>query len=390
MPWKFSMTVFTVLLSAFSAANGQNVTLPKSESSIDGVGRSVSQTLTDSITPGAQSSKQQLAAKNAAPFIESEPIVAELSPTTFDKSDNEVIQASFKSPTTFLMPPKAPKTVEVDSTLDLNHPRTVDLSSDRSTANAQSTKSFIGLEAIQVVKEMNSANRAFLGIESFIANNNVSQRFSLADVNVQPDVFIQGDIYVDNRVRMSHQPHQSQDDKLSETAKRIQENNQKWTQELAAPLGTDVFTRATASQEIPEYAFSADGTQKKSYDFTDHLDYNLTSQFAPHVRSNDQVVWFYRSKLWEAPNFYHRPLYLADENLERYGLAGRYQALRSTLHFFGQIPIIRYDLTVGSRLPGCRVYTLGHGRPGSRQDACDCTGFDETSMVTGHPIDIQK
>jgi hypothetical protein len=74
----------------------------------------------------------------------------------------------------------------------------------------------------------------------------------------------------------------------------------------------------------------------------------------------------YREYVWAAPNFYHRPLYFEQKNLERYGY--HYggvctQSAVSAAHFFATIPVLPYKITMHK--PHECDYTLGHYRPGN-------------------------
>ena len=76
--------------------------------------------------------------------------------------------------------------------------------------------------------------------------------------------------------------------------------------------------------------------------------------------------WTTKTYQWHAPNFYHRPLYFEQVNLERYGHYHRNWKLESALsaaHFFGSA--ITLPLRLGAYHPCERVYTLGRYRPGS-------------------------
>jgi hypothetical protein len=76
------------------------------------------------------------------------------------------------------------------------------------------------------------------------------------------------------------------------------------------------------------------------------------------------VQWQPQPYGWAAPNFYHRPLYYEDANLERYGLHyGRIQPVRSAAHFFVSTVFIPFQTGVYHPCEHC--YTLGHDRPGS-------------------------
>jgi hypothetical protein len=67
---------------------------------------------------------------------------------------------------------------------------------------------------------------------------------------------------------------------------------------------------------------------------------------------------------WQAAAICHRPLYFEDINLERLGYShGLLQPVLSAAHFFGQVPLLPYKMTVDR--PHRCIYTLGHYRPGS-------------------------
>lgn len=74
--------------------------------------------------------------------------------------------------------------------------------------------------------------------------------------------------------------------------------------------------------------------------------------------------WALSVAAWEAPGFYHRPLYFEQPNVERYGhYVPRWQPAISGAHFFGSIVALPYKMWV---YPPCDpIYTLGHHRPGS-------------------------
>ncbi|UUO07613.1 hypothetical protein M4951_04725 [Blastopirellula sp. J2-11] len=76
-----------------------------------------------------------------------------------------------------------------------------------------------------------------------------------------------------------------------------------------------------------------------------------------------QRPWAPSVAMWEAPAFYHRPLYFEEVNLERYGNRHRVvQPAVSAAHFFANTLILPYKIGVN---PPCeRIYTLGHYRPG--------------------------
>ncbi|MFN3148374.1 hypothetical protein [Bremerella sp.] len=79
--------------------------------------------------------------------------------------------------------------------------------------------------------------------------------------------------------------------------------------------------------------------------------------------------WYPMVAMWEAPAFYHRPLYFEEVNLERYGHTHQHlQPVYSAAHFFGNTLALPYK--IGAYHPCERIYTLGHYRPG------DCNPHD--------------
>lgn len=76
-----------------------------------------------------------------------------------------------------------------------------------------------------------------------------------------------------------------------------------------------------------------------------------------------QRDWYPTVAMWEAPSFYHRPLYFEEVNLERYGHRHTHlQPVASTAHFFANTLALPYK--IGVNHPCERIYTLGHYRPG--------------------------
>ena len=75
-------------------------------------------------------------------------------------------------------------------------------------------------------------------------------------------------------------------------------------------------------------------------------------------------TWYTMVETWEAPSFFHRPLYFEEVNLERYGhYVPRWQPAISAAHFAANLASLPYQMYVH---PPCEpVYTLGHYRPGS-------------------------
>lgn len=75
--------------------------------------------------------------------------------------------------------------------------------------------------------------------------------------------------------------------------------------------------------------------------------------------------WHATAVTWTAPQFFHRPLYFEQPNLERYGHFTRHWHLASAAsaaHFFGTLPALPYK--IGRDRPCERIYTLGYLRPG--------------------------
>lgn len=83
--------------------------------------------------------------------------------------------------------------------------------------------------------------------------------------------------------------------------------------------------------------------------------------------------WYPMVAAWEAPAFYHRPLYFEEVNLERYGNKHIHlQPVYSAAHFFANTLALPYKMGVN---PPCeRIYTLGHYRPG------DCNPHDRHGL----------
>lgn len=86
-----------------------------------------------------------------------------------------------------------------------------------------------------------------------------------------------------------------------------------------------------------------------------------------------QRDWDPTVALWEAPSFYHRPLYFEEVNLERYGHRQVHlQPVHSAAHFFANTIALPYKMLVHH--PCERIYTLGHYRPG------DCNPHDHHGL----------
>lgn len=83
--------------------------------------------------------------------------------------------------------------------------------------------------------------------------------------------------------------------------------------------------------------------------------------------------WYPMVAAWEAPAFYHRPLYFEEVNLERYGNQHMHlQPVYSAAHFFANTLALPYKMGVNA--PCERIYTLGHYRPG------DCNPHDRHGL----------
>jgi hypothetical protein len=84
--------------------------------------------------------------------------------------------------------------------------------------------------------------------------------------------------------------------------------------------------------------------------------------------SRDET-WVPRQFMWQASEFWHRPLYFDDVPLERYGQMHHplVQPILSGAHFFGNIPLLPYKM--GIDRPCDEIATLGYYRPGSAAPA---------------------
>ncbi|MFK7768041.1 MAG: hypothetical protein AB8B55_12530 [Mariniblastus sp.] len=80
-----------------------------------------------------------------------------------------------------------------------------------------------------------------------------------------------------------------------------------------------------------------------------------------------------KTTTWKAHNFYHRPTYFEDKNLERYGNENAFQNVASGARFFLAIPSTAYR--IGAQHPNSRVYTYGNNRPG------DCVPYQREGFV---------
>jgi hypothetical protein len=76
-------------------------------------------------------------------------------------------------------------------------------------------------------------------------------------------------------------------------------------------------------------------------------------------------LWAEKTYFWDATCMAHRPLYIEEINLERYGYGCHdcLQPFASAAHFFATVPALPY--CIGADCPGECHYTLGHYRPGS-------------------------
>ena len=107
------------------------------------------------------------------------------------------------------------------------------------------------------------------------------------------------------------------------------------------------------TQSDPSGLLSNDGLQSQSNGLVNQSTTYSSLKFAP----NQQKV-----KTWKAHNFYHRPMYFEDKNLERYGNEMAFQNIASGARFLISIPTLPYR--IGETHPNSRVYTYGNGRPG--------------------------
>ncbi len=84
--------------------------------------------------------------------------------------------------------------------------------------------------------------------------------------------------------------------------------------------------------------------------------------------SRDET-WMPRQFMWQASEFWHRPLYFDDVPLERYGQMHHplVQPALSGAHFFGTLPLLPYKMGVDR--PCDEIATLGYYRPGSAAPA---------------------
>ena len=76
--------------------------------------------------------------------------------------------------------------------------------------------------------------------------------------------------------------------------------------------------------------------------------------------------WAYATFGWDAPAYFHRPLYFEQRNLERYGQfhhSWHIESALSAAHFFSTIPTLPYRMGVSH--PCQRNYTQHSMRPGS-------------------------
>jgi hypothetical protein len=92
------------------------------------------------------------------------------------------------------------------------------------------------------------------------------------------------------------------------------------------------------------------------------LDYGIRTS---DLGSDQDLLWAESTYTWAAPNFYSRPLYFEQVNLERYDskIAPCLRPAVSYAHFLGSIPVLPYK--IGGQPLHSRAYTLGHWRPGN-------------------------
>jgi hypothetical protein len=93
--------------------------------------------------------------------------------------------------------------------------------------------------------------------------------------------------------------------------------------------------------------------------------WELPKEFSPSSDDFEDRNWTMLTFTWTASALCHKPLYLEDVQLERYGhSAGPVgQAMLSGVHFFGNIFLLPYHM--GLNPPNECQYALGYYRPGS-------------------------
>ena len=252
-----------------------------------------------------------------------------------NSSDNK-----FKSPTSFLVRKKS-NDINGNKSLELNAPKKEQIESAPEKESA--AESFVDLSKLKTKAETTSVRVQFSSPQTIEPGTDIVLEVGRAHQRITQSVRYKFD---HNNVRTSY--YQDQQD-------RGQQDVDQWTKQLQKPLDGQILSRAAC-------VGSAEQNQTPE-DYTKSMDYLLTATDAPSVRTSDDVVWQNRSKLWEAPNFFHRPLYFENENLERYGQVQRFQSSRSAIHFFGRIPVMPY--MAGLRMPNEKVYPLGYYRHGS-------------------------
>ena len=250
-------------------------------------------------------------------------------------SDNK-----FKSPSSFLVRRKS-SDFGGQTSLELNAPKTEQF--DVALEDECAAKSFVDLSKLKSEVETKSVRVQFSSPQTIESGTDIVLEVGRAHQRISQSVKYRFD---HNNVRTSY--YQDQQD-------RGQQDVDQWAKQLQKPLDGQIMSRAAN-------VGSAEQNQTPE-DYTKSMNYLLTATDAPIVRTSDNVVWQNRSKLWEAPNFFHRPLYFENENLERYGQVQRFQSTRSAIHFFGRIPVMPY--MAGLRMPNERVYPLGYYRHGS-------------------------
>ncbi len=107
-----------------------------------------------------------------------------------------------------------------------------------------------------------------------------------------------------------------------------------------------------ASKVEPVFLTSAAVVQKTEREQIDQHDPTVT------------LPWEDRVYTWAAPQFYHKPLYFQQVNLERYGVGpcSLLQPAHSALHFYGSTILWPGEMLWNA--PAKSIYSLGHQRPG--------------------------
>ena len=94
--------------------------------------------------------------------------------------------------------------------------------------------------------------------------------------------------------------------------------------------------------------------------------YLINLDLVPSSGSGTSRCWVGTVQTWDAPSFFHRPLYFEQKNLERYGHYHKdwqCQCVLSAADFF--CDAIFFPIKKCHQDCCERVYTLGHFRPGN-------------------------